>query len=241
LAEAVGAGTAPDELLGALQAAVKAAKLSYLLEQIPEALTDSLEGLQRTSEIVRAMKDFAHPGQQEMAPADLNRAIESTVTVARNEWKYVADMKLELDPALPMVTCLVGDLNQVLLNLVVNAAHAIKDVVGDAGTGKGTITISTGMVGDQVEIRVRDTGTGIPEEHRERVFDHFFTTKAVGKGTGQGLTIARRVIVEKHRGTLTFETETGRGTTFIIRLPVDRESVATREQPEDALAHPAGR
>lgn len=241
VAEAAGADVAPGDPVARLQATVKAAKLDYLLEQIPEALSDSLEGLERTTKIVRAMKDFAHPGQQSMAPADLNKAIESTVTVARNEWKYVADMKLELDPSLPPVTCLLGDLNQVVLNLVVNAAHAIKDVVGDGGKGKGTITVSSAVVGDQVEIRVRDTGTGIAPEHREKIFNHFFTTKGVGKGTGQGLAIARRVIVEKHGGTLTFETETGRGTTFIIRLPIERPERAPAEKPDDALAHSAGR
>ncbi len=240
LADACRAGPVASELLDGLAAAVKSAKLDYLLSQIPEALSDSLDGLERVTKIVRAMKDFAHPGQHSLSPADLNKAIESTVTVARNEWKYVADVKLDLDPALPQVPCLLGDFNQVILNIVVNAAHAIKDVVGAAGQGKGTITISTRCAGDHVEIRIRDTGTGIPEAHRGRIFDHFFTTKPVGKGTGQGLAIARQVIVEKHRGTLTFETETGKGTTFIIRLPIEPEAEVTTEAPENELARVAG-
>jgi len=240
LAEACRAAAAPPELLAELETAVKTAKLDYLLEQIPEAIGDSLEGLERVTKIVRAMKDFAHPGEQTLSPADLNKAIESTVTVARNEWKYVAEMKLELDPDLPPVPCQVADFNQVILNIVVNAAHAIQDVGGGEKQAKGTITIATRQVGDRAEIRISDTGTGIPVEHRDKVFNHFFTTKEVGKGTGQGLAIARRVIVEKHRGTLTFETEVGRGTTFIIRLPLDSDAKSITEKPEHELAHSAG-
>jgi signal transduction histidine kinase len=222
------AGQVSTELLDDLEATTRGAKLDYLLEQIPEALSDSLEGLGRVTRIVRAMKDFAHPGQQGLAAADLNKAIESTVTVARNEWKYVADVQFALEPDLPTVPCVLAELNQVILNIVVNAAHAIGDVVRDSG-GKGTITISTRQDGNHVEIRIADTGTGIPAEHQARVFDHFFTTKEVGRGTGQGLSMARRVIVEKHRGTLTFETEAGRGTTFIIRLPIEPEADSVSE------------
>jgi signal transduction histidine kinase len=224
-----------------LEAAVKQAKLDYLLKQIPEALSDSLEGLERVAKIVRAMKDFAHPGQPSMSTADLNKAIESTVTVARNEWKYVADMKLDLDPALPPVPCLIADFNQAILNMIVNAAHAIKDVVGDGGHGKGTIAISTRLDGNQAVVRVSDTGTGIRVEHRDRIFDPFFTTKEVGKGTGQGLAIARRTIVEKHHGTLTFETEAGRGTTFIIHLPVEPHDGKAEEKLDHELTHSARR
>jgi len=235
------AGPAPAELLDDVEAAVRKVKPDYLLEQIPGAITDSLEGLERIAKIVRAMKDFSHPGQQGLCAADLNKAIESTVTVARNEWKYVAEMKLDLDPALPHVLCMLGDFNQVILNIVVNAAHAIADAGGDSGQGKGTITVTTREADGQAEIRISDTGPGIPEEHRDKIFDHFFTTKPVGKGTGQGLAMARRVIVEKHHGTLTFETEVGRGTTFIIRLPVGPDAQATTEKPENELAYSAGR
>ncbi|MGD8453914.1 MAG: cache domain-containing protein [Phycisphaerae bacterium] len=213
-------GAVPDAQLNEFVSAMKEGKLDYLLEQIPEALSDSLEGLERVTRIVGAMKEFAHPGQQGLSPADLNKAIESTITVARNEWKYVADVEPDLDPALPPVPCLLNEFNQVILNLIVNAAHAIKDVVGDGGHGKGTIAVSTRHDDGVAEIRVSDTGTGIPVEVRDKIFDPFFTTKEVGRGTGQGLAIAHRV-VQKHHGTLTFETEVGRGTTFIIRLPVE--------------------
>jgi signal transduction histidine kinase len=166
------------------------------------------------------MKDFSHPGSEEKVQTDLNQAIESTVTVAHNEWKYVADLDLALDPQLPRVPCLPGEINQVILNLVINAAHAIGDVVGDGASGKGRIHVSTSRQGDWAEIRVQDTGTGIPESARARIFDPFFTTKVVGKGTGQGLTIAHSVVVQQHGGTIEFETELGKGTTFLVRLPL---------------------
>lgn len=236
LLEAGRSGTLSSELLDELEAATKGAKLEYLMEQIPEAITDSLDGLERVSKIVRAMKDFSHPGQNEIQAADLNKAIESTITVARNEWKYVADVKMDLAPHLPPVPCSLGDFNQVILNIVVNAAHAIADVVGDGGHGKGTITVTTRQDGRFAEVRISDTGTGIPEEHRSRVFDHFFTTKDVGKGTGQGLAIARAVIMEKHGGTINFETEVGKGTTFIIRLPIETEPTTPTEAPEHEAA-----
>jgi signal transduction histidine kinase len=203
-----------------VEQAIKALELDYLLEEIPKAIAQSLEGVDRVAKIVRAMKDFSHPDSSEREETDLNHAVENTVTVARNEWKYVADVQLDLQPDLPPVMCLPGEINQVILNILVNAAHAIADVVGDGAGGKGTITIQTRQVGDGVEIRIRDTGTGIPEKIQARVFDPFFTTKEVGKGTGQGLAIAHHVVVQKHHGTLTFETAERQGTTFIIRLPL---------------------
>jgi signal transduction histidine kinase len=166
------------------------------------------------------MKEFSHPGSGEKTPIDINRAIESTITVARNEWKYVAEVVTEFDSGLPFVLCLPGEFNQVILNILINAVHAITGVVREGGKEKGTITVTTRRDGAWAEIRIRDTGTGIPEKVRNRVFDPFFTTKEVGKGTGQGLAIAHNVICEKHGGTITFETETGKGTTFIIRLPI---------------------
>jgi len=150
--------------------------------------------------------------------------IGSTTTVARNEWKYVADLVLDLDPKLPPVPCFISDFNQAILNLVVNAAHTIADAVHDQKGKKGTITIRTRREDQHAEIRVTDTGMGIPEMHRQRIFEPFFTTKEVGKGTGQGLTVVYSSIVKKHGGTVTFETETGKGTTFILRLPLVSEA-----------------
>jgi signal transduction histidine kinase len=164
------------------------------------------------------MKEFAHPDQKEKVSADLNRALQTTLNIARNEYKYVADVATEFGD-LPPVFCHVGDLNQVFLNLIVNAAHAIGDVVRQSGR-KGTIRIRTSQEGGLARIDIADTGAGIPEAIRQRVFEPFFTTKEVGKGTGQGLAIARSIVVSKHGGTLMFESEVGKGTTFTIRLPI---------------------
>ncbi len=208
------------ELVQNTEDALKSADLDYLIEEIPKAIDQSLQGVDRVTKIVRAMKEFSHPGSADKTQVDLNHCIESTLTVARNEWKYVADLVTDFDPELPPVTCLPGEFNQVILNLTVNAAHAIGDTIKEGDTRKGIITVSTKLDGDWVEVRIQDTGTGIPEQARGRIFDPFFTTKGVGKGTGQGLAIARSVIVDKHGGTISFETEMGKGTVFIIRIPV---------------------
>jgi two-component system, NtrC family, sensor kinase len=196
----------------------QAADWTYLEENIPPAIDRALDGVSRISTIVKAMKEFAHPDQREKCPADLNRALQATLIIAKNEYKYVADVETELGE-LPPVMCHLDDMNQVFLNLLVNAAHAIADVIGRGG-GRGRILVRTEQEGDVVRIDVTDTGCGIPAEIRDRVFDPFFTTKEVGRGSGQGLTIARSVVVKKHGGTLTFQSEVGRGTTFTVRLPV---------------------
>lgn len=204
----------------ALERALEALDFAFISEEVPRAIEQSLEGLERVTRIVRAMKDFSHPATNERSPADLNKAIESTVTIARNEWKYVADLDLRLAPDLPSVPVALGSFNQVILNLVVNAAHAIEEKIGRNSGNKGCITVETRDLGELVEIRVSDTGSGIAAENRPKVFEHFFTTKAVGKGTGQGLAVARSVIVEQHGGSIEFESEPGVGTTFVIRLPL---------------------
>jgi signal transduction histidine kinase len=196
---------------------------AYLLEEIPKAIDQTIEGVGRVSTLVSAMKEFSHPGTKEKITLDLNHAIESTITVARNEWKYLADLETDFDRALPMVQCQPGEFNQVILNLIVNAAHAIAEVVGESGTEKGKIRIQTRNYEKYAEIRIEDSGAGIPEKVRARIFDPFFTTKEIGKGTGQGLAIARSVVVDKHNGTIHFETEVGKGTTFVIRLPHESE------------------
>jgi PAS domain S-box-containing protein len=195
------------------------ALLEYLNLEVPNAISQLLEGVDQVARMVRAMKEFAHPGSIEKAAIDLNHAIESTIMVCRNEWKYVAELTTDLDPNLPPVPAIAGELNQAILNLVVNAAQAISDVFETSGQ-KGRIHISTHHKDGAAEVRVSDTGSGIPEDIRSKIFDPFFTTKPVGKGTGQGLAIAHAVIVQKHKGTLRFETEAGRGSTFIIDLPL---------------------
>jgi PAS domain S-box-containing protein len=224
LRERIKQGLATDELVDEIEASIQEVDLGYLEEEIPNAIRQTLDGVERVSKIVRSMKEFSHPGGDEKTPVDINEALESTITVARNEWKYVAEMETDFDPSLPVVPCFPGELNQVFLNILVNAAHAIGDVVKDNANGKGTISVSTRAIDDSVEIRIRDTGSGIPEHIRSRVFDPFFTTKGVGKGTGQGLAIAHTVIVEKHGGSITFQSEQGRGTTFIIRIPMKESS-----------------
>jgi PAS domain S-box-containing protein len=238
LAEACRAGSATDRLLTEVEALAKQADVDFLTQEIPKALGQALEGTERISKVVQSMKDFAHPGASVMQPCDLNKSIESTITVACGEWKYVAEMVTDFDTTLPLVPCLQGEFNQVVLNLIINAGHAIGDVIGEGSAGKGTITISTRHNGEWAEIRVSDTGTGISRVNCARIFDPFFTTKEVGKGTGQGLSISHNVVVEKHGGTITVETEEGVGTTFIIRLPL--QATAQRPQsledtPEDPM------
>ncbi|MEO8062103.1 MAG: ATP-binding protein [Pseudomonadota bacterium] len=211
-----GAGVA--EAAKAAEEAENDADLDYILENAPVALDRARDGLGRVAAIVRSMKEFAHPDRKEMAQVDINQAISSTLVIATNEYKYVAEIETGFND-LPPVNCFAGEINQVVLNLIVNAAHAIADVVKGT-TDKGKIRVATRVLGDQVEIAISDTGKGIPADVRSRIFDPFFTTKEVGKGTGQGLAIARGVVVDKHGGTLHFETETGQGTTFYIRLPI---------------------
>ncbi|WP_420237483.1 MHYT domain-containing protein [Telmatobacter bradus] len=215
------------EVIREIAAEAERADIPYLLEEIPQAIDQALEGVSRVSTLVNAMKEFSHPGTKDKIPLDLNHAIESTITVARNEWKYVAEMETNYDPSLPMVSCQPGEFNQVILNLIVNAAHAISDVIEKGKVEKGMIRIKTQKFPGWAEIRVQDTGTGIPENVRIRIFDPFFTTKEIGKGTGQGLAIARSVIVDRHGGTIHCETEVGKGTTFIIRMPYEGKRLST--------------
>ena len=220
LRTALDTGEAVDAaLLTELAAEAGRADIGFLIAEIPQAIAQSLEGVQRVSRIVRAMKEFSHPSETKVA-VDLNRAIETTMIVAQNELKYVADTRTDLDPQLPLVPCLPGEFNQVILNLLINAAHAIADVVAGRPGTKGVITVSTRRVDAWAEIRIEDTGAGIPESARQRVFNPFFTTKPVGRGTGQGLAIAHTVVVKKHHGHIWFDTTAGRGTTFIVRLPL---------------------
>jgi two-component system, NtrC family, sensor kinase len=202
-------------------------ELDFLGEEIPGALGESREGLSRVAEIVRAMKDYAHPGTGR-AEMDVNRAIESTVHVCRNEWKYVARVDLALDPRAGMVPCYEGEFKQVILNMIVNAAQALGEVHTDGGR-LGTIRVTSRRTADEMLITIADDGPGMDEKIRDRVFDPFFTTKDVGRGTGQGLTLAHQVIVGKHQGRIDLETAPGQGTTFTLRLPLTVTEPA--EQP----------
>lgn len=226
LMSAAAAHSVTPALVAECRAAWEAADVEYLRQEVPTALAQTLEGVDRISRILKAMKDFSHPDTSEKAHVDLNKLIESTLTICRNEWKYVADVVTHFDPALTAVPCLPGEFNQVMLNLIVNAAHAIAQALPASGKSKGTLTVTTGHAGKWAEVRIADTGTGIAAAVRPHIFEPFFTTKQAGKGTGQGLAIAHSVIVDKHKGTIHFETETGKGTTFIVRLPMEVEGGA---------------
>jgi two-component system, NtrC family, sensor kinase len=208
-----------------IRAAEEAADLSYVRDQVPRSLSSTQDGIKRVAKIVQSMKNFAHPDRGERAVADINAALQSTITVASNELKYVANVETHF-AELPLLPCFLSDLNQVFLNLLVNAAHAVEDVVGKSGV-MGRIGVSTSVQGDHIVIGISDSGAGIPEEIRDRIFDPFFTTKEVGRGTGQGLALARSVVVEKHGGSISFQSEVNQGTTFLIRLPLLHESSET--------------
>ena len=209
------------ELFAAVAGAEERADIAYLKDSIPKAITSTQEGIARVRKIVYAMKEFSHPGRAEKSLADLNHAIECTVTISANTWKHVATLELVLDPNLPKVSCHLGEINQVVLNLIVNAAHAIADVVGEnPGGPPGEIVVETRAKDGFAEIRVSDSGHGIPEAVRHRLFEPFFTTKDVGQGTGQGLTLARSIVVDKHGGFINFTTEMGRGSTFTVGIPL---------------------
>ncbi len=223
LLEAASANGALAAPVSAVNAAASTADLEYLLGEIPTSINQSLEGIERISEIVRAIKEFSHRDAKTKSAIDINHAIETAITVARNQWKYVPEIETDFDQSLPAVPCLPGEFSQVMLNLIVNAAHAIEET---GATKKGRITVSTRNDGDRVEIRVSDTGVGIPEEIREKIFDPFFTTKEPGKGTGQGLAICSTIITKKHEGTISVQSEIGKGTTFIVYLPIAVEDAS---------------
>lgn len=187
---------------------------AYLAEEVPRAFEQTLEGMQRIAGIVHSIKAFSHPGGADAEEVDINLALANTLVVARNEWKFVAALETDYDPALPRVRCFPGELNQVFLNIIVNAAQAMA-----ASLRQGKLRVATRVDGDQVRIAISDTGPGIPENIRHKIFDPFFTTKPVGSGTGQGLAISHTVVVEKHGGQLMCESVVGEGTTFTITLP----------------------
>jgi signal transduction histidine kinase len=191
--------------------------LAFLREEVPLAIERIIEGTQRVAAIVGAMKDFAHPDASEKTASDLNRALETTLLIARNEYKYVATVDLQCG-AIPEVMCNVGELSQVFLNLIVNAAHALADAGRDSGTGR--ITIRTQLADKWVELHFEDNGCGIPEEIIAKIYDPFFTTKEIGRGSGQGLAIARSIVVDKHEGRISVASTPNVGTCFTLRLPV---------------------
>ena len=217
------AGAPSPAVVSQLAVAERDSDWDFISSEVPNAVDQALDGAHRVAQIVKAMKEFSHPDSPDKVPLDLNQAIESTITVARSEWKHVANIVRDFDASMPLVACHPGEINQAVLNLLVNAAHAIGDK--NSNGEKGTITIRTRARGPFAEVSITDTGTGVPSSIQTRIFEPFFTTKEVGKGTGQGLALAHSVIVKKHHGRIWFDTEIGIGTTFFMDLPIDPDGM----------------
>lgn len=215
--------SSPNEVLAQIGPKLKQIEIDYLQTELPRALEQSIQGIQQVAEIVRSLKDFAHPAQREMSLVNVNEIISTVITVCRSEWKDVADLETLFDENIPRVPAFVGELQQTLLNLIVNAAQAITEVQQSSSPEKGKITISTQMCSDTVKIWIADTGAGIPDSIRAKVFDPFFTTKPIGKGTGQGLSMAYSSIVKRHHGNITFDSTLGKGATFVLTLPLSQQ------------------
>lgn len=219
-----------EERRGEMRRLAELCRFDHLREQVPAAIEESREGVHRTIQIVRAMKDFSHPGTKEKKPACLNESIESTVAISRNRWKYAAELELDLDPRLPQAPMLASEINQVLLNLIVNAGDAIAEKNQATGRTQGLIRVRTYAEETHVVVEVADNGGGIPDAIKQRVFDPFFTTKEVGKGTGQGLAIVHGVVVTQHGGTIDIVSQPGEGTTMTIRLPLTESAASLGEE-----------
>lgn len=233
LQASAGNGSIDGDLLRRFKEGVGTIDFEYLAREIPRAIAESLDGIERVATIVKAMKDFAHPGPKEKAATDLNKALETALLVSRNAVKYVADVETDFE-ALPPVFCRPADMNQVFLNLLVNAADAISQAVKGSGR-KGRITVRTRREGPMAAISISDTGAGVPEAIRNRIFDPFFTTKEVGKGSGQGLAIVRSVVVDGHGGTVGFESTPGHGATFTVRLPIQPPAQTAAEAGQERV------
>jgi len=212
-----------DEDLSKIKEKIDEHDIEFILEEVPSAISQSLEGLNRISTIVKAMKSFSHPSKGEMQRTIISEAIETTITVARNEWRYIAELETHFDDDLPEIMCIRDELNQVFLNIIVNATHAIEDNAKNLSPKGGKIKISAHQLNTNIVIKIADNGAGMPAEVKERIFDPFYTTKAVGKGTGQGLSLAYAVIVERHKGKIEVQSTNGEGSTFIISLPIDND------------------
>ncbi|MGM0610630.1 MAG: ATP-binding protein [Thermodesulfobacteriota bacterium] len=210
-----------NKIVEEIHAREKEIDFDFLVEEIPKALEQSRDGIKRITRIVRSMKEFSHPGERENSLIDINKALENTITVSKNEWKYDSELQTDFDPNLPHVYGLSSELNQVFLNIIVNAAQAIREMREQNDLkNKGKINIQTRTEDKAAVITISDTGPGMPEEIRERVFEPFFTTKDVGKGTGQGMYLSHQIIADRLGGEIFVESEPGKGSIFTIKLPI---------------------
>lgn len=209
-----------DAVSDSINEIINDADLDFIKDEAPAAIEQSIDGLGRIAKIVSAMKDFSHPGSSHQDNMDLNHMIETTVTIAKNEWKYVSKVELDLSKNLPTIPADSQLIGQTILNIIVNAAHAIAEKQQQQKFD-GLIIIATKLKEEMLELKISDNGMGISEENQQRIFEPFFTTKEVGKGSGQGLAIAYDGIVNKHKGTINIESAIGKGTTFIIQLPIN--------------------
>lgn len=193
--------------------------LDFILDELPASIEQAREGIERISIIVKAMKEFSHPGISEMVLADINHIIENAIIISRNEWKYVSEVEPVLGTEIPPCLCHPSKIGQVIINMIVNSAHAISERFQGTSTLQGKIRISTERMENFAIIKIEDNGNGIPNEILNLIYEPFFTTKEVGKGTGQGLSVSRSIIVETHKGDISVLSKQGFGTTFIIKLP----------------------
>jgi two-component system, NtrC family, sensor kinase len=208
-------------------AQAQALDLNFLADETPQAIRQSCDGVERVCEIVRAIKLFSRADHPETAPESLEKLVANTLMVSRNQWKYVAEVITDVQPDMPQVHCHAGEISQVVLNLVINAVHAIEDKMGPAGAG-GRIVVTLRAVGDKATVTVADNGAGIEPRHQGKIFDLFYTTKEPGRGSGHGLSICRTIVTRKHNGSLTFQTEVGVGTAFTVTLPIHGETAENR-------------
>ncbi len=215
-------GTIEPDIIEKLEMAFEEADIEYYNEEVPSAIEQALDGADRVSTIVRSMKEFSNPGGKEIH-TDINQALNNTITISSNEWKYVSDVTCDFDNTLPQVFCNPGEINQVLLNIIINAANAIEEAVGSEPETKGQIHIQTQKAEDRVQIIIKDNGAGISKQDLPKIFDPFFTTKEIGQGSGQGLSIAYAIIVEKHNGKIECQSEPGKGSIFTISLPIEKQ------------------
>jgi len=209
-----------QEVIRAIENARSEFDVEFLMEEVPQAIEQTQVGIGKVNKIVHALKDFAHPSSKEKSFSDLNHGIEVTITISKNQWKYVADLETDLAHDLPLINCVLDEVNQVILNMIINAAHAIEDKLGKEPTEKGKIRVQTLVKDDYAIIKISDNGHGIKPENLSKIFDPFFTTKEVGKGTGQGLAIGHDIIVNKHKGFISVNSVYGEGTEFTIKLPI---------------------